>query len=546
MPSSPAVSEYILVPDQLEEEGDTAGELGMDGENIVMMPVGDGLEERLPVAVAADPLPQLAQVEIDDDIPDYHLGDLGLLPVLGDPEAEAESHPVEKREAADYLDTEDEDGAAARYGYVVSAPGDADYVLTPDDLEDYSAVYQPAPDTAYLITEDGTEDAEEDEEKNNWVAEEEDQDDTNTRPRRADKETLMNTIYPDDSENDISNYDFEYDDSGESVGDDDILYYNPDNEPIEVESVFNRRGRLDVKKPGPFYSNSPNNFYLDKLQIDDMEDDEDLDEDPGQTEYEFPLSPQEPKHKKGVESSLASYLETPAEKNNYLYVNIKDRFSSLGQAMQLWKYVADHLEIPKESLDPRAETSRIVLKVNSNPRQLNATSMAKILETDTTLKEHAKNDLDLELESFEVGDANNNVMSVYSGPSQLFLLMFLLTAGIAALLLAAAVLLFIRRRSQNNKEKQLEDDVKIEKEEPVKEYKQLVRDWSRSSRASQASAAEQPAQSREKAGAESRDRASPKKILNKAATNSEGSRTSSTSSWQEEPGVNCMDISTGQ
>ena len=223
------------------------------------------MEERLPVAVAADPLPQLAQVALDDDIPDYHLGDLGLLPVLGDPEAEAESHPVEKREAADYLDTEDEDGAAARYGYVVSAPGDADYVLTPDDLEDYSAVYQPAPDTAYLITEDGTEDAEEDEEKNNWVAEEEDQDDTNTRPRRADKETLMNTIYPDDSENDISNYDFEYDDSDESVGDDDILYYNPDNEPIEVESVFDRRGRLDVKKPGPFYSNSPNNFYLDKV-----------------------------------------------------------------------------------------------------------------------------------------------------------------------------------------------------------------------------------------------------------------------------------------
>ena len=37
----PPVSEYILVPDQLEEEGDTAGELGMDGENIVMLPVGE-------------------------------------------------------------------------------------------------------------------------------------------------------------------------------------------------------------------------------------------------------------------------------------------------------------------------------------------------------------------------------------------------------------------------------------------------------------------------------------------------------------------------
>ena len=54
----------------------------------------------------------------------------------------------------------------------------------------------------------------------------------------------------------------------------------------------------------------------------------------------------------------------------------------------------------------RAETSRIVLKVNSNPRQLNATAMAKILDADAALKEHAKNDLALEIKSFEVGDAN--------------------------------------------------------------------------------------------------------------------------------------------
>merc|ERR1711884_585278 len=156
------------------------------------------------------------------------------------------------------------------------------------------------------------------------------------------------------------------------------------------------------------------------------------------------------------------------------------------QAESLWQYVADHLELPKEVIsDFKPETSRIVLKVNSNPRQLNATSMAKILESDNTLREHAKNDLGLEIDNFEVGDANNNVMSVYSGPSQLFLLMFLLTAGIAALLLAAAVLLFIRRRSiTNDKTKKLQDEAKVEKEEPVKEYKQLVRDWSRSSRAS--------------------------------------------------------------
>merc|ERR1712106_290778 len=39
--------------------------------------------------------------------------------------------------------------------------------------------------------------------------------------------------------------------------------------------------------------------------------------------------------------------------------------------------------------------------------------------------------------------------------------------------------------------------------------------------------------------------ASPNKILQKSSQNSEGSRTSSTSSWQEEPGVSTMDISTG-
>ena len=52
----------------------------------------------------------------------------------------------------------------------------------------------------------------------------------------------------------------------------------------------------------------------------------------------------------------------------------------------------------------RPETSRILLKVNSNPRQLNASSMAKILEKDNSLKEHAREDLGIEIESFDAGD----------------------------------------------------------------------------------------------------------------------------------------------
>ena len=81
-------------------------------------------------------------------------------------------------------------------------------------------------------------------------------------------------VYPTDEDNDdpedardVSNYDFDYEDSSAAKDEDndDILYYNNDsgepmfynnkNEPIPVESVFDRRERLDVKKPGPFFAN---------------------------------------------------------------------------------------------------------------------------------------------------------------------------------------------------------------------------------------------------------------------------------------------------
>ena len=61
-----------------------------------------------------------------------------------------------------------------------------------------------------------------------------------------------------------------------------------------------------------------------------------------------------------------------------------------------------------------------------------------------------------------------------------------------------------------------------------------MRDWSRSSRASQGSETQHQSK-----GAE------PTKIAAKQTQNAADSRNSSTSSWQEEPGVNSMDISTG-
>jgi len=108
------------------------------------------------------------------------------------------------------------------------------------------------------------------------------------------------------------------------------------------------------------------------------------------------------------------------------------------------------------------------------------------------------------------------------------------------------------------------------KDEPVKEYKQLVRDWSRSSRASQSSGTGNGSAPEERVAAPTAGAAAtavaptvsngedggkrparqPQPLSGRPAMpakhqNSEGSRTSSTSSWQEEPGVTTMDISTG-
>ena len=136
------------------------------------------------------------------------------IPRLQEPDL---SHPLEKRET----DVEADSG----FEYILPEPDTEDLLMASLEPEDYSVDYD--------------DDNEEDEEEDDGEGEE---------------------VYPE-----ISNYDFEYEDTADPEQDDDILYYNPDIEPITVESVFNRRERLDVKKPGPFYSNSPNNFYLDKV-----------------------------------------------------------------------------------------------------------------------------------------------------------------------------------------------------------------------------------------------------------------------------------------
>jgi len=457
-------------------------------------------------------------------------------------------HPLEKREIQLYSPLEDDEEhwqeLPSSYGYVVSQP-DADYLISPRQdagyiLPDtiYDDLYETNPPGPVPLQSDHQADRIEELEESDWRNPVDDI--PNQRTNDESGLMMQDELYNDDSANDISNYDFDDEDSSEVAEDDDVLYYGDDTDPLPVETLFNRRERLDVKKPGPFYTNSPNNFFLDKLLPEaETKDEEEMEEDLGQTEYEL-------REKKAMTADLASYTEPAAQQPDWLYVNIKGRFRSLTQAEELRRYVADHLELPLEVFSEfRPETSRIVLRVSSNPRQLSAGQMAELLEKDAALREHASADLDLDLESFAAGDAESAVVSsaALHGRSNLAILLFLLTSGIAGLIICLAVMLFIRKRKLQKTK--IPEPTKLENEEPVKEYKQLVRDWSRSSRASQGSTAstagpEQPPRSQPPPAT-----TSPHKNGHKSSHNSEGSRNSSTSSWQEEPGVSTMDISTG-
>lgn len=362
----------------------------------------------------------------------------------------------------------------------------------------------------------------------------------NPHKRQTDTSTLMNELYnTDDTDKDISNYDFDYEDSAAAKNDDDILYYNPDNEPIAVESVFDRRERLDVKKPGPFFTNSPNNFFLDKLVPEDFSVKQLAGEEGvGQTEYEFPLSPQS-RPKKDAQT-LLTIKDVEAE-DDTLTIHY-NRMDLEAQAQHLIQYVAQHLGLEPSafSLASQPETSRLVLTVHANPKNLNATTMAALLNADTTLAEHARRELGIDIKSFQAGSQDSVFSVATTQRTSSLILLILLVSTTLAVIASAAGLFFALRRRRSKLISKVRVDKEEDKEEPVKEYKQLVRDWSRSSRASQSSVSNG-------AGAGEPAQASPLPAnrAHKISQNSDGSRTSSTGSWQEEPTAAAMDISTG-
>ena len=134
-----------------------------------------------------------------------------------------------------------------------------------------------------------------------------------------------------------------------------IIITDPELIADEADAVFDRRERMDVKKPGPFFEASPNNFYLDKLtyRYDDNTNDNNLDTiegnkdtknktkidenevegvgkatngdadatEQGQQEYEFPMSTKE--KRRLTNDNIEAELETEAA-NNYVHIALNN------------------------------------------------------------------------------------------------------------------------------------------------------------------------------------------------------------------------------
>merc|ERR1712088_1172116 len=540
-------------------------------------PYDDGEDEPIVVIEPQDPE---NIYEYANDIPEQYFDE--MLPYAG----KQLEHPLEKREAVSSYNlvlrpTGDQQDTANLYN-LINQPGREEYIV-PDTFENLyntnAQLYEPFDDT-YVpeyreLSENDPNDNLEDEEDIDWRAmnAEEDLRPKNKRQVIQDiPHSFMQDIYSgeededdesdSDDAKDISNYDFDYEDSSAAKDDDndDIVYYNNEsgepmffnnkNEPIPVESVFDRRERLDVKKPGPFFAHSPNNFFLDKLLPENFDENSDEDnveeggeeETGGQTEYELPLS-QQTRPKKSSDTVFT--IKEPRGEDNTLTINY-NRLSLEAQVEQLVNMVAEHLGLQPSvfSLARQPKSSQLELKVHANPRSLNASTMAAILNADSALTDHANNHLGINIKGFEAGSKEEVVTRVSTNHDRSRLLLVVLLGSLTLAALGAALGLFLMLRRRGKKlVGEVEENREPEKEEPVKEYKQLVRDWSRSSRASQGSVSNSGAKSAENG----QDSPLAGKRVHKISggQNSEGSRTSSTSSWQEEPSATAMDISTG-
>uniref|UniRef100_A0A8D8UEH7 Receptor-type tyrosine-protein phosphatase N2 n=1 Tax=Cacopsylla melanoneura TaxID=428564 RepID=A0A8D8UEH7_9HEMI len=298
---------------------------------------------------------------------------------------------------------------------------------------------------------------------------------------------------------------------------------------LDLEDIlgFQRRERLDVKKPGPGYK--VNSFAFHKAASG-------LQQDPIYAAHKtHDGTDAAASHNKLKERTF----DLPIDKKDLLspdefekidtsiaYVEVAEKFRESNYHC-LEEKIAELMSILRDAFHNkyiiRKEDKLLTFKVGNNPRRLNASDVARKLDK---MKDQLKKDCKVDIVSTGIGNENQLPIKVdlkHESDHELFVATVIMCGVIAALLSAGAAYYIVRRNSDTRRKLH---SLSSQGTEPSKDYQDLCR-------ARMATKASQ-------------ENVVPTVRVSKLSQESDSpSSRSSTSSWSEEPALSNMDISTG-
>merc|ERR1712136_373778 len=329
-----------------------------------------------------------------------------------------------------------------------------------------------------------------------------------------------------------------------------------DNENALGSFTFNRKERLDVKKPGPFFPNSENNFSFKKLLESGDEKNEVKRPDMSKNQNDQgvvlgdPFGPRRSNYEKDGKGQIE--YEMPLQ---VLNPDPKKRFDTLQDGMSLVDIIAEELGLPRHALDEeRIDDHHVQFRVDPNPRNINAEKMANSLENDIVLRKRISNELGLEVDKAAAGDRDDYDVFKFPASSinNMLYAILIATSTLALLVLSTAIIVLtkhcVRRRRETKAMNKLrnQDNLEAERGKVQEEYKQLCRDWSKKNTTNSIQPDANSKTSLDSNSSKTSTNQPTSATIEKLqGQDSKESNRSSTSSWSEEPTSTNMDISTG-
>jgi receptor-type tyrosine-protein phosphatase N len=265
--------------------------------------------------------------------------------------------------------------------------------------------------------------------------------------------------------------------------------------------VFSRNERFDVKKPGPFFPNSANNFFLNKIIEEEGGSSEEEDQDAknpfaprdktsdevekGQVEVEQPLLAPV-KDKRLLPMVEANFHDANLDNNNnYVHIALNKRLQTWMQGSDLISRLATELDIPEHALTDRLiEDQHVQFRVEPNPQNLDAETMADVVGNNIEIQKRLEDQLGVNIKKIVSGhqDDFQKVLNPEAWDPNLLLGITLAVSTTAVLVMSALALMLIKRRRKLMRLKQNQLEQEEEDSRLRDQYSQLCRDWSSSTK----------------------------------------------------------------